>query len=97
MASTKKGKAPERTNNIEEISNFMLQSDDELSDLSDSDYDDNLDATDLSSDSSESGNDEEMIDLSVNTDEPGPSTSNKRKTVPNTGPKQRKRAKKNIS
>ena len=97
MASTKKGKAPERTNNIEEISNFTLQSDDELSDLSDSDYDDNLDATDLSSDSSESGNDEEMIHLSVNTDEPGPSTSNKRKTVSNTGPKQRKRAAKNIS
>ena len=60
MANREKAKAPKHT--TDEISGFMLESDKDFPELSESYFDDNLDPTDLSSNSCQSENEEEIVD-----------------------------------
>ena len=60
----KTGHANKTSENYEEIVEFMLETDDELSDLSDSDFEDIMNATDVSSD------EELLSDMNENIKEP---------------------------
>ena len=64
MASSKQGMQIKPLQNYEEIVEFMLETDDELSDLSDSDFEDIMDVTDVSSD------EELLSDMNENIKEP---------------------------
>ena len=79
----------------DEISDFILESHKGLSVLQESDFQDNLDATDLSSDFSESQKREKNVDSQADPAIPKPSWENRRTANPNTHPRQTKMNKKN--
>ena len=64
MASSKQGMRTKPLRNDEEIVEFMLETDYELSDLSESDFEDIMNATDVSSD------EELLSDINENLNEP---------------------------
>ena len=84
MTSSKQGMRTKPLRNDEDIVEFMLETDDELSDLSDSDFEDIMKATDVSSDEAL------LSDMNENLKEPpqsdpdtaGPSTPKKRPRRP---------------
>ena len=71
----------------DEISDFILESHKDLSVLQESDFQDNLDATDLSSDFSESQKREKNVDSQADPAIPKPSWENRRTANPNTHPR----------
>ena len=93
MASSKQDMETKPLRNDQEIVEFMLETDDELSDLSDSDFEDIVDATDALSDEEFSSHMNENLEEppQPDPDTAGPSAPKKR---PRTRPNNAKKAKK---